>query len=79
MVRVFALDSLVNLERGKAGGRVVEGVQVSEDELEGGPLPGWHTTDLLKTAIASENLLDIYSIEVSTNVEMNFVVVLCSH
>ena len=79
MVRIFSFDSLVNLEGGKAGRRVIEGVQVGEDELEGGPLSGWHTTDLLKTAIASQHLLYIYSVEISSNVEVDFVVVLCSH
>ena len=51
MIRVFARLLLVDLERLEGGGRVVEAVQVGEDDGEGGALPRVHLHALLKGAV----------------------------
>ena len=52
-------------------------MQVGDDQLQGGALPGWYSTDLLETSIAAKHLLYSNPVKISTNVEVDFVVVFC--
>ena len=79
MVRVLAFLLLTHFEGWEAGGGVVEGVEVGEDQLEGGPLPGGYAADLLEATVGSQHLRHTNSVEIAGNIKMDLVVIFSSH
>ena len=74
MIQVFASLLLVNLDWVDGGGRVVEGVQVGEDDGEGGALPRVHLNTLLQRPVGVEDVVVVGLIGIAGNNKVNTIV-----
>ena len=52
-------------------------MKVSDNKLESRALPGWHVADLLEGAVTAEDFLHAHPVVVSSQQEVNLVILFC--